>query len=41
MGKIENKREEESGYWRTWYLLVLGFLACLIVGFYFLKNHFA
>jgi hypothetical protein len=41
MDKPENKREEENGYWKAWYLLVLGFLACLILGFYFLKNHFS
>ena len=41
MGKPENNREEEKGYWMAWYLLVLGFLACLIVGFYLLKNHFS
>lgn len=41
MGKTENKEEEARDYWRAWYLLVLGFLACLIVGFYFFKNHFA
>ena len=37
----ENEKIPVFKKWRYWYLLILGFLALLIVLFYFFTKHFA